>query len=377
MSGESQTDSLELPKKIVVEIEEIAKKLRLNAKQKQKLVERVKREYSKDTFEPGEAIGILAAQSISEPATQLTMRTYHVAGAAGIKVTYGLPRLMEIFDAKREIKTPMMRVYLKKEYNTKEYAESFAKQIMEEKIADVVSNISLNLSERSIEIELADKRRLSSVLSVLRRQLKPSRFSVRTKGEQIVIAPKQELSLPELAKLRENILDFIFSGVKGVMNSIVMREGEDWVITTIGSNLEEVMKMKEVNKQKTISNDIYEVKKVLGIEAARNVIIDEAYKTMQEQGLDVNLRYLFLLADIMTWTGEINSIGRYGVAGAKTSVLARAAFEETIKHLVRAAARGEIDDFKGIFENVMVGQVVPAGTGMFELIARREDESDR
>jgi DNA-directed RNA polymerase subunit A" len=128
--------------------------------------------------------------------------------------------------------------------------------------------------------------------------------------------------------------------------------------------------MKEVDGKKTVTNDIHETAAVLGIEAARNSIISESLKTMQEQGLDVNVRHIMLLSDIMTFAGDVRSIGRYGVAGAKTSILARAAFEETIKHLVRASIKKESDSFQGIFENVMIGQVIPSGTGMFDLIAK-------
>jgi len=369
MSKELQNVSL--PKKIMEEVEEVAKKLRLNAEKKKKLVQEVYRVYINSSFEPGEAIGILTAQSISEPATQLTMRTYHFAGTAGLKVTLGLPRLMEIFDAKKKLETPMMSIYLKKEYNTKEYAEKFAERLIEKKLADIITNISVNLAEEAIEIELKDKRKTEHVVSVLKENLK--NYHVRIKKDKIVVSSKQKIPLAELQKTREKILEMVVDGVKGITNAIITREGEYWVINTIGSNLKEVIEMKEVNENKTISNDIYEVASIFGIEAARNVIIKEAYKTMQEQGLDVDIRYLSLLADIMTWNGKINSIGRYGVAGAKSSVLSRAAFEETIKHLVRAAVKGEVDDFKGIFENVMVNQVVPAGTGMFELILRRKE----
>ena len=88
----------------------------------------------------------------------------------------------------------------------------------------------------------------------------------------------------------------------------------------------------------------------------------------------MDLRHIILVADIMTFKGKISPIGRYGVAGSKVSVLARAAFEETIKHLVRATLKNEIDDFSGIFENVMIGQVVPSGTGMIDLIMKLEKE---
>ena len=372
MSKESQNVSL--PEKIIEEIEEVSKKLRLSSEKKKKLIEEVYRAYVNSSFEPGEAIGILTAQSISEPATQLTMRTYHFAGTAGLRVTLGLPRLMEIFDAKKKLETPMMTVYLKKEYNTKENAEKFAEKLIEKKLSDVITDISVNLAEGSIEVDLKDKRKMERVVSILKESLK--NYHPKIKKDKIVISSKEETPLSELQKMREKMLEIVVEGIKGITNAIITKEGEYWVINTIGSNLKEVLEMKEVNENKTVSNDIYEVGSIFGIEAARNVIIKEAYKTMQEQGLDVDIRYLSLLADIMTWNGKINSIGRYGVAGAKSSVLSRAAFEETIKHLVRAAVKGEVDDFRGIFENVMVNQVVPAGTGMFELVLRRkEDES--
>lgn len=373
MSNQSQ--SVYLPKKIMDEIEEVAKKLRLSAEKKNQLIEEVYRVYMTSSFEPGEAIGILTAQSISEPATQLTMRTYHFAGTAGIKVTLGLPRLIEIFDAKKSLETPMMKIYLKKEYNTKEFAESFASKLVEKRLADIASSISVNLAEETIEIELSEKKKTEQVISVLKDKLKTCR--IKAGEDKIIISPKEKIPLGELQKMREKILETVIEGVEGITNAIITREDEWWVINTIGTNLKEVIKMKEVNENKTISNDIYEVAEVFGIEAARNVIIKEAYQTMQEQGLDVDIRYIGLVADIMTWDGKINSIGRYGVAGAKTSVLARAGFEETIKHLARAAVRSEIDDFKGIFENVMVNQVVPVGTGMFELLFRREENESK
>ncbi len=111
MSKESQTDYLnefEIPSKILEEIDSVCKERKLDAKKKKELTEEVKKEFLKSSFEPGEAIGIISAQSISEPATQMTMRTYHFAGSVGARVTLGLPRLIEIFDAKKVPTTPIM-----------------------------------------------------------------------------------------------------------------------------------------------------------------------------------------------------------------------------------------------------------------------------
>lgn len=365
---ESQRESLvELPKVVMEEIEKVAQKKRLNKEQKELLKREVEKVYMKQITEPGEAIGIIASQSISEPTTQMTMKMFHFAGAAGIKVTQGLPRLIEIFDAKREPETPMMTIHLNREYNNRECVEKFAEEIIERKIVNIVKNVSINLNEGTVEIEISDRKREGTVIKILKESLK--NVNVRTRGEKIVIAPKDELSIKDLQKLRGDILKTRISGVKGIENAVVRREGDEWIITTIGSNLEDILKLKEVDERRTKTNDIHETARVLGIEAARNLIIEEATKTLQEQGLDVDVRHIMLVSDIMCFSGEVRPIGRYGVAGSKTSILARAAFEETIKHLVRASIRNESDKLDGIFENVMIGQVIPSGTGMFDLIA--------
>jgi len=371
-------ESESLPEFLLEKIDTIAKEKRFNKSQKEKFVEKVRTEYLKSSFEPGEVIGIITAQSISEPATQMTMRTYHFAGSAGIKVTYGLPRLIEIFDAKRQVETPIMTVFLKRPFNNIESSKKVAENIMEKTVADVSKSILLNLAENAVEIELDEPIRASIVENIengVKELLKGNKAieKIRKSSSKISIVAIPDTDVKELQKIRERITDIHVGGIKGVSNAVIRRDGDDWIISTIGSNLEDILKVKEVDETRTYSNDLHETKRILGIEAARNLIINEAFTTLQEQGLDVDIRHLMLVSDIMTMSGDIRSIGRYGVAGAKTSILARAAFEETIKHLVRASIRGEVDNFDGIFENVMIGQLVPSGTGMFELIAKFED----
>lgn len=377
MSEESQKNfSSELPLKIREEVEKVAASKRLNSSQKQRLEAEVMRAYNNSRFEPGDVIGIIAAQSISEPATQMTMRTYHFAGTAGIRVTYGLPRLIEIFDAKKDPETPMMTIYMKGEHNSAESARRFAENIVEKHVDDIVSRVSLNLSDSSIEMELSDKKRTSTVIGAINETMKEL-ASAKMRGEKIAVVAKGEVDVKELNKIKEKVLGIHIGGVKDISNAVVRKDGEDWVINTIGSNLETVLSIKEADGRRTATNDIHETASVLGIEAARNIIINESLKTMQEQGLNVNIRHIMLVGDIMTFAGDVRSIGRYGVAGAKTSILARAAFEETIKHLVKASIRKETDSFQGIFENVMIGQVIPSGTGMFDLVAKFGEEEEK
>ncbi|MFQ6057178.1 MAG: DNA-directed RNA polymerase subunit A'', partial [Methanosarcinales archaeon] len=184
--------------------------------------------------------------------------------------------------------------------------------------------------------------------------------------------PNDELTIKELQKLKTKILNTRIKGVKGVTQIIVTQKDSEWVINTLGSNLQKVMEIKGVDTTRTVSNNIHEILKVLGVEAARQSIINEAMSTLREQGLDVDIRHVMLVADVMTADGKIKAIGRYGVAGAKGSVLARANFEETIKHLTNAAIQGEVDKLESIVENVMINQVVPIGTGMFDLIFKEK-----
>jgi len=375
MSKDLQRKSFEeitLPTIIVDEIERIVKAKKLNQEQRSKLEEEVKKEYLKSSFEPGEAVGIIAAQSISEPATQMTMRAYQLAGAAGIKVTYGLPRLIEIFDAKSEPETPIMTIFLKSDFNNQKDATKFAENIVEKKILDVTKKFSINLNEKSVEIEQDDMRTLPRIERAIKDSM--AGVKVKIKNKKIVVLPKEEVDVKVLQSLKDKIINLHLSGVKGIENAIVRRETDNWLIGTVGTNFEQILAMKEVDGKRTVSNNPHEVAKILGIEAARSVIINESLNTMQEQGLDIDIRHLMLVGDTMTTTGRILSIGRYGVAGAQTSVLARAAFEETIKHLVKASIRNEVDNFQGIFENVMIGQVIPSGTGMFDLIAKFGEE---
>jgi DNA-directed RNA polymerase subunit A" len=373
MSGESQTDYLNkihLPEKLLGEIEEVAKEKRLNKDQKGKFETEVRKSYLKEAFEAGEVVGILAAQSISEPATQMTMRTYHFAGSAGVRITYGLPRLIEIFDAKRTPETPVMTVFLKSSANNRETAKKIAEKIIEKTVFDVTKRLSINLEENSVEIEPIDLKSLEKIAKAIREAIKGA-ADVKTRAKKISVVPEaEEVTVKDLQKIREKVMDIHVDGVKNISNAVVRREGEEWIINTIGTNLSEVLGISDVDENRTVTNDIHETKKILGVEAARNLIISESLQTMQEQGLDIDVRHVMLVADMMTMAGGVKPIGRYGVAGTKASILARAAFEETIKHLVRASVRNESDSFQGIFENVMIGQLIPSGTGMFDLIAK-------
>ncbi|MFH0830336.1 MAG: DNA-directed RNA polymerase subunit A'' [Candidatus Aenigmatarchaeota archaeon] len=360
----------ELPPKLREELKAAIKQNRLTESQKEKVIEMVLDLYKRSKFEAGEAAGMLAAQSISEPATQMTMRVYHVAGAAQIEVTLGLPRMVEIFDARRSPATPAMIIHLKPG-TSKEKAYEIAREIKEVTLMDIAANSSLDLANGLIEVEYNQAMikvfgvKPSSIPIALKEVLK--NVEVRPRADGVAFKPKDDATVKDMQKIRGKALAAHIKGVKNIEQTIVTQKDGEWVINTLGSNLAKVLVMDGVDVCRTDTNNIHEIARVLGIEAARMAIIKEAAYTIRQAGLDVDIRHIMIVADVMTVDGEVKAIGRYGIAGAKGSVLARANFEETIKHLTKAAVTAEVDKLESIVENVMINQVVPAGTGMFEL----------
>lgn len=354
---------LELNAKIMEMFEKYCKDNNITGKQKEEKFKQFLEILEKSAYDPLEAIGIIAAHSISEPATQMTMRTYTMATQRDrlSKVTQGLPRLIEIFDAKKSLEK-QMRIYLKPEFNTKEKVRDIADKIKAKKIKDVIESDSIDLIDLKIELDLERDDEKDNIIELI----KKANIEVSSRGKKISIKPKKS-DVKTLRKLRSKLLDAHVDGIKGIDEVIVVKDGEDWMIQTAGTNLKKILKMPEIDIKRTKTNDVFQVYEVLGIEAARAVIFNEAKATLDEQGLDVDPRHLALLADVMTVDGEVKAIGRYGVSGAKSSVLARANFEETKKHLVNASFNGEKDSLSGVIENVLVVQVVPVGTGGVEL----------
>ncbi|MFX1466534.1 MAG: DNA-directed RNA polymerase subunit A'' [Promethearchaeota archaeon] len=366
----------ELPHAVIEELNAKLKETEVTKKELDLLIEEAKKSYSKALVEPGEAVGTIAAQSIGEPGTQMTLRTFHYAGVAELNVTLGLPRLIEIVDARKNPSTPMMTVYLDdahKEDGVK--AREVARRIEETKIEKVTYDIEINLSNMQIELkldpDLMDDKGLTAEFVVEKiNKLKKGDAEIQD-DYTIIVRPKID-NFTELQKLAEKIRTLPLKGLKDVKRTVIRKEEEEFVIYSEGTNLLNVLRVSGVDPMRTISNHIHEISECLGIEAARNIIIAEAINVLEEQGLDVDLRHVMLVADLMTVTGEVRQIGRHGISGEKASVLARAAFEVTVKHLLEASTRGEIDHLKGITENVIIGQTILLGTGAIDLMMSRE-----
>ena len=338
----------------------------------QKMLDLTIERFAIHVVDPNESVGILAAQSIGEPGTQMTMRTFHYAGVAEMNVTLGLPRLIEIVDARRVPSTPIMEIHLEESVRDDlEKVREIASNIERTNLIDI-ADVDTDINNMEVLVKL-DKKKLERKSITPEEVLRKLNKSKGVKGlaemrESNIVIKSDEPSYKKLQKISEDTKASPIKGVEGIQRAVIRRVGGHFMIYTEGSNLEKVLEIAHVDKKTTSTNSILEIFEVLGVEAARNAVINEASKTLEEQGLTVDIRHIMLVADLMTNDGDVKAIGRHGISGRKSSVLARAAFEITSTHLLRAGITGEVDTLEGVVENIIVGQPVTVGTGAVNLI---------
>jgi DNA-directed RNA polymerase subunit A" len=358
-----------IPYDLIEKIRIRVKDEELEEEQLEYLLNKIYINYNNAIVETNEPVGTVAAQSIGEPGTQMTLRTFHYAGVEEFSVTQGLPRLIEIVDARRFPSTPQQTIYLEEPYNqSEEKAIEVHKRIEQIRIEQITHDVDLDFVNWNIIINLipdiCEKKGIDidSIPEILKRYKKKG--TIKREGNSIIIDPQTE-DLQSLQKLREKILKKVVKGVRGIKRGLLTPtdDKKEWVIKTEGTNMPGVVQIEGVDITRTVSNHIHEIEKLFGIEAARNLIINEAQKVLEQQGLDVDKRHLLILAELMCVEGSIQSIGRHGISGSKSSVFARAAFEVTVNQLLDAGLYGEEERLLGIPENVIIGQVVPMGTG--------------
>src|SRR6266487_1716401 len=336
--------------------------------------------------EPGEAVGVVTAQSIGEPGTQMTLRTFHFAGVKERNVTLGLPRLIELVDARKKPVTPTMDVYLDEEHRTsREKALNVARDIIFTKVADLIergeTDYSGILTFHISESKLSERGcSIDDIMEVLKGPKKKYDVTLQETKKIIKISIAGEPDAQTLLTMKNKLLNARVKGVQDIERVTIVKQNDEWVIQTSGSNLSKIIAIDGIDTSRITTNNVYEVWQTLGIEAARNALIKEVTNTLEEQGLEVDIRHIMLVADLMTSKGYLQQIGRHGIAGTKTSVLARAAFEITVPTIARASLEGQVETLRGVTENVIVGATVPVGTGMVDLymqVKEKNAEDDR
>ena len=365
--------------------------------------------------QPGEQVGIIAAQSIGEPATQMTLNTFHLAGvAAKSGMTRGVPRLKEVFKVTKSPKATSLSIFLKPEFReSKEKAREVAQDLELTLLRDITEGMSATVAEGGEEGEAAaDTEKFSKwmlrlefnrdsmfnrnitmddVAYILNAKFTNTIGMVYTdfNSEKLIMRIRLENPKPADAsqddyinfkKFQNQLLNTVaVRGVPGIKaasfskaeNRVEIMDGKpqkitEYTIDTDGSNFIEVMNHPAVDPTRLYTTNVHDVLDILGIEASRAVLFTEIDSLFADAG--VNYRHLGLLIDTMTRNGRLMSVDRYGINKNNIGPLAKASFEETEKILLRAALFGEMDPVTGVSAKIMTGQPICGGTTFSKLL---------
>lgn len=398
------------------------------------VVQQIKYRFFESLAHPNEMVGVVAAQSIGEPATQLTLNTFHLAGvSAESKAVRGVPRLNELLSVSKSIKAPIMKVFVRRDLcqEVKE-VNRIMNDIRTVRFKDIVKgskiyydpdDFNTNIPEDRTFIDLYrefSKTAPTSTPWLLRMEFDRAKLHdynldmitlhhiidefyedrvscmytddnsdhlvmrIKLSGENAKDTDKDDM-LTDLKALEHNIMETVkIRGVKAIERASVTEalstkynqdtkqfdRINEYMIYTDGSNMRDILAMEDVDGTRTTSNDVNEIYEVLGIEAARQVLYNEIVDVLDN--IYVNYRHIALLVDVMTNKGSILSVNRHGINRGDIGPLAKCSFEETTDKLIKAGIFAEFDKINGVAANVMLGQVAPAGTGDVEVLV---DES--
>ncbi|EAN97840.1 DNA-directed RNA polymerase III largest subunit, putative [Trypanosoma cruzi] len=360
--------------------------------------------------EPGTPCGAIAAQSVGEPSTQMTLRTFHFAGVASMSITQGVPRLVEIINANRNIATPVVTAPVRRHRRGKslsikqevvgESCEEDSQEEFEKRVRRVKSQVErVLLKEVASEIvEVCTSTefylRVHLNMSLIAKLWLP--INAITVRQRILAAAARPMS--PLRLLREECVevvsldtlavrpyfleahrvhfnlrhvlallpDVVVGGIAGINRAMISSNGAE--VLAEGAELRAVMNLPEVESTRVVCNHVAVVERVLGIEAARQVIVNEIQGILKAYSLSIDIRHIYLLADLMTQRGVVLGITRYGIQKMNFNVLTMASFERTTDHLYNAAATQRVDENLSVSESIIIGKPVPLGTTSFSLL---------
>lgn len=378
---------------------------RLTELQAKRLLQIALTKFDNASVPPGEAVGASGAQSISEPGTQMTLKTFHFAGVSSMNVTLGVPRLKEIINASKAISTPIITAKLVQDNN--KIGARVVKAVIEKTTLGEVSTYIREVYAPTkcyisveLDLEAIDQLKLNiDVISVRKSILKGTRGQTRPpilralkdchvkvkKGSKsrlrIYVPEKNEKPgvTPQplyfsMQALKVALPQAIVQGISTVNRAVINEEDKDgrasYHLLVEGYGLAEVMGAPGIDGRHTTTNHVIEVEQTLGVEAARTQISSEISYIMNAYGIGIDSRHLLLLSDVMTFKGQCLGITRFGVSKMRESVLMLASFEKTTDHLFDAAAHGRADSIVGVSECIIMGIPIPLGTGLFKLLKK-------
>ena len=399
--------------------------LRLTQSMFDDIMKEIKFKYIKSGVHAGEMVGALAAQSIGEPTTQLTLNTFHSAGTVNANATQGVPRIEELLSVTYKPKNPTNTIYFKPDIAVSEdQIMQMVYQIQKTTLRDITDNLTIYYDPNPNETTVQDDRELLQTFQkfsvsqlcvspwILRLEFNKLEMATRHVTDMTLITTRimanktlkvfecihsdinsgkliMRLTFnPDVAKnmlslryIEEKLLDTVLTGVpnigrvfrREVKNELVYNEkiggyvsAKQFVLDIEGANILDISTFSNTDPYQTFSDSIHEILEVFGIETARLTMITEFKRVFGDTY--VNYHHLMILVDAMTYPGKILSVNRFGMKKNESGVLAKSSFEETTKVLFDAAITGDFDNMRGVSANIMFGQKPPCGTGFVNVL---------
>jgi DNA-directed RNA polymerase II subunit RPB1 len=444
------------PKKVILDY-------KLNKQDFDNIINDIINEYNNSVVDPGETVGIIAAQTLGEPVTQMTLNTFHHAGIASMGTSnLGVGRTREILSLSKKPKEPIMKIYLEDEYrtddkdgNNKLIASKISSVLKYTTIGMLVDELSIyydpnpldkngfmendnvfniffshNNSNKAcngdinntpwlIRIVLDKEKMVELGVGLLDIKSKFCSNWIHRHKKLSSVRKEQRVLLEKISKctilsnsnnddtpiihIRLNMNEFNYEtliafqeiiiykyklkGIKNVTNirgisserCLVFNEKNgnvdtinENIIYTDGINLIDIRYIKGINLKNTLCNNIVNIYHTFGIEAARNSISIELQKVYRAAGNDVNFQHISVLLDIMTYSGIVISIDRFGINKLDTDPLSKASFEKTVDQLLTAAVFNETDTMNSVSSRIMAGMIIKGGTGICNVLLDHE-----
>ena len=362
--------------------------LNVTKRQLEAFFDRVWERYTKAMITPGEAVGAVTAQSIGEPGTQMTLKTFHFAGVASMNVTMGVPRIKEIINASNIISTPIITAKLIND--TDPISARIVKGRIEKTllgdvckyIKEVYSPEGCYLSFK-LDVEAIEALKLDINLNMIKECIiKTPRLKIKDQHISFVGSDKFRVEPHDyssnslyfvLQQLKKKLPQVIIKGIPSINRAVISKKDLSdgsckYNLAVEGYGLRAVMNIPGIDGKHTTTNHIMETEKVLGIEAARRSIAAEISNLMKNHSMTVDERHFGLLADIMTYKGVVLGITRFGITKMKDSTLTLASFEKTTDILFDSAIIARDENVLGVSDCIILGDAMKIGTGTFKVM---------
>lgn len=378
----------------------------------------IQKKYEESLINPGQSVGVICAQSIGEKNTQSTLNTFHKAGQSEKSVLAGVPRFQEILNTTKEPKTVSCKIFFERcNTGVKELRNMIRDNLVEITLNKLIKDFVINKEKvyrpwyenfkivyenESWFIDFEDEIYTSSISITLREDIifkhkityeKISSvindtfggdlacvFSNDNTGILDIFVNTSDIELPknriqyidsdnkEEIYIEECVIpelkNTLICGVEGIENIYYTYNDEgEWYVDTDGSNYCEILELPIIDKTRTVSNNMWEIYNVLGIEATREFLIQECLEIMDS----INICHVKLLVERMTFSGVISSISRYTMRTDESGPISKASFEESTDNFLRAAYNAELESTDGVSASIVCGKKAKNGTGMLDL----------